>query len=93
MAKCYIAAGGAHVTERKFPLSRSGWKAARDYAFAARERSGVGMTALVCPGDIGPREQQPGIPLYQCHRGERGCVIEGYDGDRVLAGSHRRRRR
>ena len=93
MAKCYIASGGARVPERKFPLTRSGWTAARDYAFTARDRGGVGMTVLVCPGDIGPREQQPGIPLYQCHSGEPNCAIEGYSGSVVLAGSRRRRRR
>ncbi len=93
MAACYIASGGAHVPEKKFPLTRSGWTAARNYAFMTRDRSGVGMTTLVCPGNIGPRQMQPGIPLYQCHRGDTGCVIEGYEGSVVLAGARRRRKR
>lgn len=93
--KCYIASGGAHVPEKRFPLSRSGWKAARNYAFAARDRSGTGMTALVCPGNNPNRMQQPGIPLYQCHKdsGRGLCFIEAYDGDVVLAGARRVRKR
>lgn len=34
-----------------------------------------------------------GTPLYRCDKGERGCFIEGYDGDVILAGRKRRRRR
>ena len=91
---CYIAAaGGSSGPERKFPLSRSGYKAARDYAFKERDRTGLGQTVLVCPGGVSNRMQQPGIPLYQCVKGERGCAIEGYDGDTVLAGARRRRKR
>lgn len=94
MANCYIAAtGGAYTEERRFPLSRSGWKAARDFTFKMRDSSGVGMTALVCPGNTASRAQQPGTPLYRCDKGERGCFIEGYDGDVILAGRKRRRRR
>jgi hypothetical protein len=92
---CYIAAAGGRLPEKRFPLSRTGWKNARDYTFKARDASGVGMTVLVCPGDNPNRMQQPGIPLYQCHKdsGRGLCFIEGYDGDAVLAGGRKRRRR
>lgn len=88
--KCYILAGDVLGHEdRKFPLSRSGWTAARNHilsmasnVWTVRGSRGVGYATLICPGG--------GIPLYQCQPG-RGCAIEGSDGNDVLAGARKRR--
>jgi hypothetical protein len=93
--RCYILAGSvsAHSAQDKFPLSRSGWTAARDHVYKARDRSGAGYATLICPSTAGHIPGIPGgIPLYQCYKGH-GCAIEGSEGGTVLAGSRRRRRR
>jgi hypothetical protein len=84
-AKCYILAGDVMTTKR-FPVSRSGWTAARDEVLYAQQ-SGAGYATLMCP--VGDRVE--GIPMYQCYKG-RGCTIEGYEGDTVIAGSRRSQR-
>lgn len=84
-AKCYILAGDVMTTKR-FPVSRSGWTAARDEVHHA-QKTGAGYATLMCP--VGDRVE--GIPMYQCYKGG-SCVIEGYEGDRVIAGSRRSRR-
>lgn len=81
--RCYILAGDVS-TKDQFPLSRSGWTAARAAVYKAQARS-AGYATLICPG-------KGGIPLYQCYRGQ-SCTIEGSDGDTVLAGGRRRRRK
>lgn len=82
--KCHILAGSLN-TERRFPLSRSGYTAAREHVYAGRDRDGAGYATLVCAGT-------GAIPLYQCYK-KQGCAIEGSDGNDVLAGAHRRKRR
>ena len=79
---CYIVAGDVMTTTR-FPLSRSGWTAAREAVYDAQAKS-AGFATLICPG-------KGGIPLYQCYKGQ-SCTIESSHGDTVLAGHHRRRR-
>lgn len=93
--RCHILAGSisAHSAHEKFPLSRSGWTAARDAVYKARDRSGAGYATLICPSTKGHIQGIPGgIPLYQCYKGQ-GCTIEGSEGGGVLAGSRRRRKR
>jgi len=85
-AKCYILAGDV-MTTKKFPVSRSGWTAARDEVLYA-QKSGAGYATLMCT--VGDRTT--GIPMYQCYKGG-GCVIEGSEGDTVIAGSRRRAKR
>jgi len=85
-AACHILSSDVgHARARTFPLSRTGWTSARDHAYKVRNLGGAAYVTLVCPG-------KGGIPLYQCYRGQ-GCQIEGSDGDEVLAGARRRRRR
>jgi hypothetical protein len=84
--KCYILAGDIMTTKR-FPVSRSGWTAARDEVRYA-QKSGAGYATLMCT--VGSRTE--GIPLYQCYKGS-GCTIEGSEGDSVIAGSRRRVKR
>jgi len=95
--RCYIFAGGIMArdtdTSRRFPLSRSGWTAARQEVYRSRDIHGAGYATLVCPGTKGHIPGIPGgIPLYQCYKGQ-GCAIEGSEGDTVLAGRRGRRRR
>ena len=85
-SKCYILAGDIY-TKNRFPVSRSGWTAAREAVFRA-QKSGAGYATLMCP--VGDRTE--GIPMYQCYQG-RGCTIEGYEGDTVIAESRRRAKR
>jgi hypothetical protein len=83
MAACYIVAGDV-MTDQRFPLSRSGWTAARAAVYRAQARS-AGFATLMCPPN-------GGIPLYQCYKGQ-SCTIESSDGNTVLAGGRRRKRR
>jgi hypothetical protein len=85
-AKCYILAGDI-MTRDQFPVSRSGWTAARTAVLRA-QKSGAGYATLMCP--VGDRVE--GIPMYQCYK-DRGCTIEGSEGDTVIAGSRRRTKR
>ncbi len=82
--KCHILAGSLN-DERRFPLSRSGYTAAREHVYKSRDRDGAGYATLICAGT-------GAIPLYQCYK-KSGCAIEGSQGDDVLAGGRRRRRR
>jgi hypothetical protein len=91
---CQFIAGGVHGTEARFPVSRDGWSAAYKAALQARDRFGAGYATLVCPTGL-PKtshEIDPGIPLYQCYRGDQ-CAIESHTGDYVMAGARRTKRR
>ncbi len=82
---CRILAAGSAHGEQHFPLSRSGYTAARAHVYKMRDHYGAGYATLICSG-------KGAIPLYQCYKNQ-ACAIEGSDGHDVLAGHRRRRRR